>query len=83
MGPASIEVWISVAGAVEDAGIDEADALERLLDAGLEVDGGAAFLVMMPTLRVFSGNDSIFSTRANSSQVSATSSGPCSFGLTI
>ena len=34
-----------VAGAVEEAGVDEADALQRLLDAGLEVDRGAAFLV--------------------------------------
>ncbi len=38
---------------------------------------------MMPTFMVFSGSDSIFSTRPNSSQVSATSSGPCIFGLTM
>ncbi|OIQ72308.1 hypothetical protein GALL_460670 [mine drainage metagenome] len=34
-----------VAGTVEEAGIDEHDALEGLLDAGLEVHGGAAILV--------------------------------------
>ncbi|CEG06811.1 hypothetical protein BN961_00181 [Afipia felis] len=34
-----------VAGAVEEAGVDEADALGCVLDAVLEVDGGAAFLV--------------------------------------
>ena len=38
---------------------------------------------MMPTFKVFSGSDSIFSTRPNSSQVSATSSGPCVFSSTI
>ncbi len=34
-----------VAGAVEEAGVDEADALGGVLDAGLEVDRGAALLV--------------------------------------
>ncbi len=34
-----------VAGTVEEAGIDEADALGGVLDAGLEVDRGAALLV--------------------------------------
>ena len=34
-----------VAGAVEEAGIDEADPLRGVLDAGLEVDRGAALLV--------------------------------------
>ena len=34
-----------VAGAVEEAGVDEADALRGILDAGLEVDRGAALLV--------------------------------------
>ena len=34
-----------VAGAVEEAGVDEHDALGRRPDAGLEVDGGAPLLV--------------------------------------
>ena len=34
-----------VAGAVEKAGVDEADPLQRVLDAGLEVDRGAALIV--------------------------------------
>src|SRR5690606_12841106 len=34
-----------VAGAVEEAGVDEHHALARFLDAGLEVDRGAALLV--------------------------------------
>jgi len=38
---------------------------------------------MMPTFMVSAGSDSIRSTSPNSSQVSATSSGPCIFGLTI
>ena len=34
-----------VAGAVEEAGVDEDDAVLRGADAGLEIDGGAALLV--------------------------------------
>ncbi len=34
-----------VAGTVEEAGVDEHDALQGVLDAGLEVDRGAALLV--------------------------------------
>src|SRR6476619_1669740 len=34
-----------VASAIEEAGVDEHDARQRLLDAGLEIDRGAAFLV--------------------------------------
>ena len=38
---------------------------------------------MMPTLMVFCGKPRTSSTRLNSSQVNATSSGPCILGLTM
>ena len=72
-----------VAGAVEEAGVDEHDALRRVWMQALRLTVVRRSSSMMPTLMVFSGSASSFSTRPNNSQVSATSSGPCIFGLTI
>src|SRR5262249_42456931 len=72
-----------VAGAVQEARIDEDDALEGLLDAGFQVDRGSALLVHDADLeRIFRQREHLFD-RANRSQVSATSSGPCLLSFTI
>src|SRR5437667_12778915 len=44
-----------VAGTVEETGVDEHDALRGVLNAGLEVDRGAALLVHGPDLDVVTG----------------------------
>jgi len=77
IAPASIAVWISVAGAVEEAGVDEDNALQRLLDGSLGLTVVRRSSSIDADLHGVLGAAQHFSTRSNSSQVSATSSGPC------
>jgi hypothetical protein len=67
-----------VAGAVEEAGVDERDAVRRRRNAGLQVDAGTALLVHDAEFDVAFGNPSNCSTRPNSPAANATSAGRAS-----
>jgi hypothetical protein len=71
-----------VAGAVEEAGVDEGDAVLRGADALLEVDAGAPLLVHDAELHRVARQAQHRSTRVKVSSAKATSSGPCILGLT-
>jgi hypothetical protein len=72
-----------VAGAVEEAGVDEHNTLAGSADAFLEVDGGAALLVHDAHLDgVGRHAESCLDAAVKISTAKATSSGPCIFGLT-
>ncbi len=83
IGPASIEVWISSPVRSRKPVLMKQMRFEAFWMQALRLTVVRRSSSMMPTFMVFSGSDSIFSTRPNSSQVSATSSGPCIFGLTM
>jgi hypothetical protein len=72
-----------IAGAVEEAGVDEKDAILRRADAFLEVHRGAAFLIHDAHFEGVCRQAKCLSMAPNKSLRNATSSGPCIFGLTI
>ena len=73
-----------VAGAVEEAGVDEDDAVAAASAMqALRLTVVRRSSSMMPTLTVLARQAEQSSTRPNSSSVNATSSGPCIFGLTM
>ena len=83
IGPASIEVWISSpVRSRKPVLMNTTRSAAALMQARrfAEVRRSSS---MMPTLMVASGSPSTSSTRLNSSQVKATSSGPCILGLTM
>jgi hypothetical protein len=82
IGPASIEVWISSPVRSRKPVLMNT-MRSRALDAGLEVDRGAALLVHDADLDGVRGRPSMSSTRPNSSQVKRDLVGPCIFGLTM
>ena len=73
-----------VAGAIEEAGVDEEHARSRRADAFLEVDGGAPLLVHDADLERVARRDRARPRPSRTaSSAKATSSGPCIFGLTM
>jgi hypothetical protein len=72
-----------VAGAVQEAGVDEGHAAAAAAMQALRLTLVRRSSSMMPSLTVFSGRPSSASTRPNSSLAKATSAGPCIFGLTM
>ena len=83
IGPASIDVWISSPVRSRKPVLMKQMRLDAFWMQALRLTVVRRSSSMMPTFMVSAGSDSIFSTSPNSSQVSATSSGPCIFGLTI
>jgi hypothetical protein len=71
-----------VAGAVEEAGVDEGHPVLRRADAFLEVDRGAALLVHDAELHGVALQAQHLLDRREVSSAKATSSGPCIFGFT-
>ena len=83
IGPASIEVWISSPVRSRKPVLMNTTRSAAALMQALRLTVVRRSSSMMPTLRVACGSPSTSSTRLNSSQVNATSSGPCILGLTM
>ncbi|COZ72223.1 Uncharacterised protein [Mycobacterium tuberculosis] len=83
IGPASIEVWISSPVRSRNPVLMNTTRSAAALMHALRLTVVRRSSSMMPIFMVFCGNPSTSSTRLNSSQVNATSAGPCIFGLTM
>ena len=83
IGPASMADVHLVAGAVEEARVDERHALRARAIQAVRLTLVRRSSSMMPILTVLRGSPSSLRRAANSSLANATSAGPCILGLTM